>query len=371
MVSQTNKTFRSLHKWIAIIIFAPMIFLVVTGIILQLRKPVEAIQPNIRFGVAQYQPTASLDMILEAVKAIPEMEVKGWNDIQLYDLRPKYGVVKVRNFAEMEAQIDAKTAQVLNVGQRWNDIVTLMHEGTTWGLRMNVFLWVSIVWLVLAFCGLYLIVLVTKGKLVAWKQRRSDASQMAANNIATLPPRRPRPRFSLLAFCYKYHYVLGMFVIVPWLIVITSGILLQVRYELPWVMPELQKGSEGAPTLQFTDALKKARFIPIAGIAEWKDVWRVYVYPSKGVVSIRAKNFWQIQFDANSGELLDLSVRRTDVLEDVHEGRWMGVNLWLFLPIHVLSVMLWILGVIMGFRSIVTTIKRRPVKQIMAEKVTK
>ena len=151
--------------------------------------------------------------------------------------------------------------------------------------------------------------------------------------------------------------------IVPWFIVIASGILLQVRYELPWVMPELQKGRGGTPTLEFTDALEKARLIPNVGIAEWKDVWRVYVYPAEGVVSIRAKNFWQAQFDAKSGELLDLSVRRTDLIEDVHEGNWMGANLWLFLPIHVLSVVLWILGVIMGFKSIVTAIKRRPVKQ--------
>jgi len=237
-----------------------------------------------------------------------------------------------------------------------------MHEGTTWGLRTNVFLWVSIVWLVMALCGLYMVVLVTKGKLLARKRRRAEDIQKAASSVAGVAPDRPRPPFSLLAFCYKYHYALGLIVVVPWLIVIASGILLQVRYELPWAMPQLHKGSKGVPTLKFTDALEKARLIPNVGIAEWKDVWRVYVYPAKGVVSVRAKNHWQVQLDANTGELLDLSVRRTDILEDIHEGKWMGANLWLFLPVHVLSVVLWILGVIMGFRSILTSVKRRQSK---------
>ena len=209
MAIQTNITFRGLHKWMAIVIFIPIIFVIVTGIILQVRKPVDAIQPNIYFGVARYQPTASLDMILEAVKAIPEMKVEGWDDIKLYDLRPKHGVVKVRNFAEVEAQIDAKTAQILNVGQRWNDIITLMHEGTTWGLRFNVFLWISIVWLVMVICGLYLLVIETKNVLLGRNRRRAADFQMAANGVATLAPgKAPRP-FNLLAFCHKYHYVLG------------------------------------------------------------------------------------------------------------------------------------------------------------------
>ena len=75
----------------------------------------------------------------------------------------------------------------------------------------------------------------------------------------------------------------------------------------------------------------------------------MYVYPNKETTIIRAKNRQELQIDSKTGEVLQLAVRRTDWLEDIHEGKWMGLNLWLFLPVHILSVILWITGAIVAY----------------------
>ena len=55
-----SQLFRSLHKWGAIIVSVPIIIIIISGIFLQVRKPVDFIQPPLKFGVAKYQPTGSL-----------------------------------------------------------------------------------------------------------------------------------------------------------------------------------------------------------------------------------------------------------------------------------------------------------------------
>ena len=44
-----------------------------------------------------------------------------------------------------------------------------------------------------------------------------------------------------------------------------------------------------------------------------------------------------------------MATRRTDWLEDIHEGKWMGLNLWLFLPVYILSLILWLTGTIVAY----------------------
>ena len=344
MASSFPQAVRTAHKWGAIVISVPIIAVIITGIFLQVRKPVDWIQPPLQEGVASYQPSASLDAVLESVKAVPSMKVGGWDDIKLLDLRPEAGIIKVRNHDEFEVQLDAKTAEVLFIGQRLNDIIKRMHEGTTWGIRLWVFLPIGVIWLCVILIGSYLLITKTQAKLRARKRKRAAAAKAAPADGQTVTSGSKRP-FNIMAFTHEYHYWLALIIVVPWLIVIGSGLLLQVRYEVPWVMPVMQKGQGTVPTLAFEEALAKARAIPDVGVSEWKNVWRLYVYPARGLIQIRAKNLQEIQLDAATGDVLQVAVRRTNLIEDIHEGRWMGANFWLFLPIHALSVILWMLGV--------------------------
>ena len=127
---------RTVHRWLAIIISIPLLLIIVTGIFLQLRKPVDWIQPPTLKGSEKYQPTIALEQVLTEVKTIPEMQVENWSDIKLFDLRPKKGIIKVRNQNGLETQVDASTGEILQVAQRRNDFVTKIHEFSAFHARI-------------------------------------------------------------------------------------------------------------------------------------------------------------------------------------------------------------------------------------------
>ena len=348
-----SKEVRTVHYWAAVLISLPLLVVIATGIFLQVRKYVDWIQPTEKSGIAANNPAASLEAILDAARSVAAINIRGWNDVQLVDLRPGNGSVKVRNHDEVEVQLDATTGAVLHTGKRLNDIVVLMHEGTTWGARLWLFLPVGIATFGLWCAGFYLVVVTTGPRWRRWRAARARSAAIAAAVILA-PAEKPATvarHFNFEMFLRKYHYWFALIVLAPWFVVIVSGLVLQVRYEVPWVLPPLQQGSRGDPTLEFGEALKAAQKIPDIGVSNWKDVWRIYVYPRDGVVQVRAKNNWEVQLDARTGAVLHVAMRRTDWIEDIHEGSWMGANIWLFLPVHVLSLVLWLSGVVMSVRD--------------------
>ncbi|MGK7898927.1 MAG: PepSY domain-containing protein [Xenococcus sp. (in: cyanobacteria)] len=356
---------RIVHRWLAIIMSLPILFILITGIFLQLRKPIDWIQPPAMKGSEQYQPTIALEQVLTEVRTIPEMQVNNWSDIKVLDLRPKKGIIKIRNHNELETQIDASTGEILQVAQRRNDFVTKMHEFSAWHARLWLGLPVRLGFLALFVTGVYLNIKMLPARLKAlpfWQilSGKTDKSAMpkdqsTAQDADVSPLEKKthqdgRPwRLRLKSWLLKYHYWLGWIVIIPWAFVIGSGLLLQVRYEVPWVMPTLQQGQGTVPQIEFAQVLETARQLPEYGVQEWQDVWRVYLYPNKGVTTIRAQNRQEFQIDSTTGDVLQVAIRRTDWLEDIHEGKWMGMNLWLFLPIHILALVLWITGAFVAY----------------------
>ena len=351
---------RKIHRWVAMIIALPMLLVIITGIFLQLRKPIDWIQPPTAKGSQKYQPTVALEQVLTEVKTVGPMQVNDWSDIQLLDMRPKKGIIKVRNHSNLETQVDAATGEVLQTAQRRNDFVVKMHEFSTWNARLWLGVPVKLGFLVIFLTGLYLNIKMSSARIKSvvrkWKapsktSRTSDNNPSVINNSPTSTVEKDgRPkRLRLKSWLLNYHYWLGWIVIIPWAFVISSGLLLQVRYEVPWVMPVQQQGQGTVPSWEFTQALETARKYPEYGVESWEDVWRVYVYPNQGITTIRAKNKQEFQIDSSTGEVLQVAVRRTDWLEDVHEGKWMGLNLWLFLPVHILSLVLWLTGAIVAY----------------------
>ena len=348
---------RTTHEWTAIIVAIPLLFLIVTGIFLQLRKPVEWIQPAAEEGVARYDPRLPPADVLDAVRAVPEMKVESWDDILLLDYRPKKGIIKVRNPGHFETQIDAKTGAILKSGQRWNDIVMRLHDGSAIGMRYWLFLPVSFLILYLLISGFYLGVKTTARKIrLQASHRRSRKSARENDKLVTAH----KKSFDFATFCRRYHYWLAVLVIFPWFIVICSGIVLQLRDQIPGVLPELKQGSSTNPTISYARVLAVAKLIPEMEIRDWPDIWRVYTYPTMGVMTVRTKRDLMAQIDSATGEVLDVSPRSADFWEDVHEGIFgrhqpYSMNLFggskitlaltLFLPVHILSVLLWFTGV--------------------------
>lgn len=143
----------------------------------------------------------------------------------------------------------------------------------------------------------------------------------------------------------------AILVALPLLVVIGSGILLQLKKEADWIQPPTRKGRGGDPAIAFEAILAAAATVPEAGVRTWDDVDRLDVRPSKGVVKVRAKSGWEVQVDSVTGEVLQSAVRRSDLIEAIHDGSFFHdqAKLWIFLPAGLVLAGLWCTGVYLFF----------------------
>ena len=145
----------------------------------------------------------------------------------------------------------------------------------------------------------------------------------------------------------KLHRWVALGVALPFLVVITTGILLQLKKQLDWVQPPEQSTAARAPAVTFDQLLTAARSVPAAGIDDWGDVERVDLRPAKGIAKITSMTRWELQVDIASGMVLQSAYRRSDLIESLHDGSWFHPNakLWIFLPVGLGVLALWTTGI--------------------------
>ena len=145
----------------------------------------------------------------------------------------------------------------------------------------------------------------------------------------------------------KLHRWGAIVVAIPFLIVIATGVLLQLKKQLAWVQPPEQKGSGSVPMLTMDAMLAAARSVPEADIQQWGDIDRIDVRPKKGLIKVLGVSRWEIQLDASTGAVLQSAYRRSDLMESLHDGSWFHplAKLWIFLPSGVIVFALWTTGI--------------------------
>jgi uncharacterized iron-regulated membrane protein len=143
----------------------------------------------------------------------------------------------------------------------------------------------------------------------------------------------------------------AILIALPLLLVILSGVLLQLKKELPWVQPPTERGSATVPTLPFERILEVASSVPQSEIETWDDIERLDLRPDRGVVKVRARNRWEIQIDIARGDVLQVAYRRSDLIESLHDGSFFHdkAKTWIFLPAALILLMLWISGIYLWF----------------------
>jgi len=124
-----NKWSRKLHRWAALAAAAPIVVIILSGILLQWKKEVAWVQPPEMRG-AGGAPTVPFDRILETARAVPQAEVATWDDIARLDVRPDRGIVKVQCRNHWELQIDTATGGVLSSTHRRSDLIESIHDGS-------------------------------------------------------------------------------------------------------------------------------------------------------------------------------------------------------------------------------------------------
>ena len=157
--------------------------------------------------------------------------------------------------------------------------------------------------------------------------------------------------FNPRAFNRKLHRLGAIVIAAPLLLVIVTGILLQLRKEITWVQPPTQKGKGKTPTVSMEQILTAAKSVSHAGVSSWGDIDRVDVRPKDGIVKVVCKSQWEVQVDFQTGEVLQSAVRRNDVIEAIHQGTWFSdaARLYVFLPSAVVLLGLWASGLYLWF----------------------
>jgi len=137
-------------------------------------------------------------------------------------------------------------------------------------------------------------------------------------------------------------------VALPFLVMLGSGLLLQLKKQLDFVQPPEQRGvtSETVTAVSLPDVLARVREIPHVGIQSWADIDRIDVRPSKNMMKVVSLTRWEVQLDLVTAEILQVAYRRSDLIESIHDGSFFhpSAKLAVFLPAGAIVLGLWVTG---------------------------
>ena len=144
----------------------------------------------------------------------------------------------------------------------------------------------------------------------------------------------------------KVHYWASAIIAVPLLIIICTGIILQLKKHWSWVQPPEQRGGVTQPMIELSHILASLKREPSLHVSGWEDVNRLDVRPDKGIVKAWLKSDWEAQIDLGTGEIRQIWFRRSDWIESIHDGSIFGdwVKLGLFFPTAITLLVLWLGG---------------------------
>ena len=151
---------RVVHRWGSLLVALPVLVVIISGLLLLLKKEVSWIQPPTAKGSTQ-ELALGFDEVLEICKTVPEAKIGSWDDVDRLDVRPSKGMLKVRAANSWEIQIDTMTGEVLQVAYRRSDLIETLHDGSFFHdqVKLFVFLPSAVILLVLWITGIYLFAL--------------------------------------------------------------------------------------------------------------------------------------------------------------------------------------------------------------------
>ena len=130
--------------------------MVSSGIMLQLKKQSNWIQPNVE--VTSSSKPIMLQSYLDAVSSVKEANISSWDDIERIDIRPGKGIAKIKSKNNWEIQIDIETSEIYATNYRRSDIIESIHDGSFFSeiVKYGWFLPSGILLLALSLTGIYM-----------------------------------------------------------------------------------------------------------------------------------------------------------------------------------------------------------------------
>lgn len=161
----------------------------------------------------------------------------------------------------------------------------------------------------------------------------------------------------------KLHRWGAIITAVPLLIVIVSGLLLQVKKQVEWVQPATKKAS--SVNDQYPNSLESllavAKTVTEAEVQSWDDIDRIDVRPGKGIAKIQCQNSWELQIDLGTSQVLSSTFRRSDLIESFHDGSFFSdeAKFWVFLPNGLILLGLWGTGMWLWYLPLAARRKKK------------
>jgi uncharacterized iron-regulated membrane protein len=146
----------------------------------------------------------------------------------------------------------------------------------------------------------------------------------------------------------RMHYWVSAAIALPVLVVLSTGLLLQLKKQIPWVQPVERKGSGKAPVVPLDQIARVATESGDASPVAWEQIDRIDVRPGKGIAKVILDSGVEVQVDTTDGRVLSREVRRSDWIESLHDGSFFGGDigkLGVFLPSAVGLLLLWASGI--------------------------
>jgi len=166
----------------------------------------------------------------------------------------------------------------------------------------------------------------------------------------------------------KLHYWGAALVALPFVCVICTGILLQLKKQVTWVQPPEQRGTGRIPNIEWAGILAAVQTDPSHGVQSWDDIRRLDVRPDRGLVKVWLQNGYEVQVDLGTGKVLQSAYRRSDLIESIHDGSFFGdtAKLAIFLPSGIIVLGMWLTGIWMWLVPIRNRRRVRHAKQAKA-----
>ena len=155
----------------------------------------------------------------------------------------------------------------------------------------------------------------------------------------------------------QIHFWISPIVIIPIIIMVASGVMLQLKKQSNWIQPNVEITSSSKPVM-LQSYLEAAISVKEANVSSWDDIERIDIRPGKGIAKLKSKNNWEIQIDIETAEIYATNFRRSDIIESIHDGSFFSeaVKYGWFLPSGILLLFLSLTGIYMFFIPI---LKRR------------
>lgn len=141
----------------------------------------------------------------------------------------------------------------------------------------------------------------------------------------------------------KYHRIVSLIVLLPFALMLMSGLLLQVRNQVEGIQPKAVKMRplKGKPLLTLEE-------IALAARVKTQEIDQIIYRPQKFHLALRLKNGNELQIHPQSGEILKSAPRWTGFLIELHQGSFF--TFWgqylIFLPTGILLLFLLVSGLI-------------------------